>query len=123
MLGGMRLFLCLVALLCLVTSLGGVAGAARTELSPGQTTRLGGRQVTLLRVQDSRCPPDVQCIWAGELSATLLVVAAPGEAGPRTRFLRLTLPAGPNRGQGELHLVASAAGEPLRVTLSDDFRR
>ena len=117
MLGGMRLLLCLVALL------GGVAGAARVELSPGKTVKLSGRQVTLLRVQDSRCPPDVQCIWAGELSATLLIVAAPGEAGPRTRFLRLTLPAGPNRGQGELHLVASPAGVPLRVILSDDFRR
>lgn len=117
MLGGMRSFWCLVALVA------GVAGAARVDLLPGQTARLGGRQVTLLRVQDSRCLPDVQCLWAGELSATLLVVAAPGEPGPRTRLLRLTLPAGPNMGQGELHLVRTAPGRPPRVTLSDEFRR
>ena len=113
----MRPFLCLLALL------GSVAGAARVDLVPGQTAKLGGRQVTLLRVQDSRCPPDVQCIRAGELTASLLVAQAPGEPGPRTRLLRLTLPAGPNMGQGELHLVAATFGHPPRVTLSDDFRR
>ena len=117
MLGGMRLFLCLVVLLC------GAAGAARVVLMPGQTAKFGDRQVTMLRVQDSRCPPDVQCIRAGELTASLLVALAPGESGPRTRLLRLTLPAGPNVGQGELHLVAATFGRPPRVTLSDHFRR
>ncbi|KQR15611.1 hypothetical protein [Deinococcus sp. Leaf326] len=111
------------SLLCVLALLSGLAGAARVELSPGKTVWLGKRQVTLLRLQDSRCPPTANCVWAGELSAALLVVAAPGEPGPRTRFLRLTLPAGPNRGQNELHLVGSPAGEPLRVILSDDFRR
>ncbi len=117
MLKAMRLFCGVLALLACV------AGAARVDLVPGQTAELGGRQVTLLRVQDSRCPPGVQCVRAGELSASLLVVAAPGEAGPRTRLLRLTLPAGPNIGQGELHLVDATFGRPPRVGLSDYFRR
>lgn len=28
-------------------------------------------KVTLIKIDDSRCPTGVQCIWAGELSATL----------------------------------------------------
>jgi hypothetical protein len=35
--------------------------------------------VTLVRIDDSRCPPDVQCVWEGELSATLAVQG--GELG------------------------------------------
>jgi hypothetical protein len=31
----------------------------------------GGLQVTLIGIADSRCKPDVQCIWAGELSPKL----------------------------------------------------
>jgi|GEM_PF-1643448 len=31
--------------------------------------------VYLINVTDSRCPKDVQCIWAGELGASLLIVA------------------------------------------------
>jgi hypothetical protein len=32
-----------------------------------------GLQVTLMKIDDSRCPKDVQCIWAGELSPTLKI--------------------------------------------------
>ena len=41
-------------------------------MSPGQEARFTGTSHTLLRLrfigvsQDSRCPSDVQCIWAGE---------------------------------------------------------
>lgn len=30
-----------------------------------------GLQVTLATITDSRCPPDVQCVWAGEIGAIL----------------------------------------------------
>ena len=30
-----------------------------------------GLSVTLERIDDSRCPADVQCVWAGELAPTL----------------------------------------------------
>lgn len=33
----------------------------------------GGLRVTLESIADSRCPKDVQCIWAGELAPKLLV--------------------------------------------------
>ncbi|MFA5853629.1 MAG: hypothetical protein WC866_00945 [Patescibacteria group bacterium] len=39
-------------------------------LQPGQSRGIdGGIRLTLLEINDSRCPKDVQCIWAGELSA------------------------------------------------------
>lgn len=41
----------------------------------------GGMRVTLLAINDSRCKPDVQCIWAGELSA-MLRVEGPEDTAP-----------------------------------------
>jgi hypothetical protein len=32
-----------------------------------------GLQVTLMKINDSRCPKDVQCVWAGELSPVLKI--------------------------------------------------
>lgn len=46
-----------------------------------------GLQVTLQAIDDSRCKPDVQCIWAGELSPLFLVTG--GEAGSETTEVRL----------------------------------
>lgn len=37
----------------------------------GNTTLPDGLNVMLEKINDSRCPQDVQCIWAGELSAIL----------------------------------------------------
>ncbi|MBB5236094.1 hypothetical protein [Deinococcus budaensis] len=71
----------------LVASLG-AAGAATLSLSPGQTGRLGDFTLTLLRVQDSRCRPEVQCVQAGDVRASVLV-----RRGERLALLRLTLPA------------------------------
>ena len=40
----------------------------------------GGLKVTLKSIDDSRCPKDVQCIWAGELAAVISVeFASSGE--------------------------------------------
>lgn len=65
----------------------GAASAATLTLSPGQTGRLGDFTLTLLRVQDSRCRPGVQCIQAGELKASVLV-----RRGDRLALLHMTLP-------------------------------
>lgn len=39
-------------------------------------TLTDGMTVTLVAIEDSRCPKDVQCIWAGELAALLSVRAS-----------------------------------------------
>lgn len=59
--------------------------------------------VTLLKVDDSRCPPDVQCIWAGELSPALRLE---GGALTEPREIRL----------GTMTVAVAVAG-PYAVTL------
>ena len=52
-------------------------------LQKGETKTFESRlEVTLMSIDDSRCPPDVQCVWAGELAATLSVGLANAEAAP-----------------------------------------
>lgn len=46
-----------------------------------------GLEVTLQKINDSRCTPDVQCIWAGELSAFLSVTS--GTLGTVEREMHL----------------------------------
>ncbi|GHF39105.1 hypothetical protein HNQ07_001785 [Deinococcus metalli] len=95
-----------------------LAGAASVTLTPGQTGHLGTRTVTLLRVQDSRCPINARCVRAGELKATLLV----GE-GRRVRLVRVQFPAvggaWPGLGISGASDVEIGKRVPLRVTLSD----
>ncbi len=46
------------------------------ELALGQTATLSGVEVRAVRmVQDSRCPPDVACFWAGAAIAEIEVKA------------------------------------------------
>lgn len=52
-------------------------------LQKGETKTFESRlEVTLMSIEDSRCPPDVQCVWAGELAAVLSVGLANAEAAP-----------------------------------------
>lgn len=44
------------------------------EFSVGESVRFGKLELTLFSIDDSRCKPDVQCIWAGELSANFTVM-------------------------------------------------
>ncbi|GAA5501463.1 hypothetical protein Dxin01_01195 [Deinococcus xinjiangensis] len=55
-------------------------------LERGQTGGLGSQSITLVNVQDSRCRPNVQCVWAGELVAQVRVTEG---RSARTLFLRL----------------------------------
>ena len=91
--------------LAAVALLGGrVEAAAQTarvgrefDVSVGRVVSLdgGGLRVRLVRVEsDSRCPVDVNCVWAGNAEA-LFEVGARGWRGKRT--LRLNTNAGPER--------------------------
>jgi hypothetical protein len=51
----------------------------------GMATFFDGLRVRLMRIDDSRCPKDVQCVWAGELGPILEVVGA----GPTVQEVRL----------------------------------
>lgn len=43
-------------------------------LTPGESAMVDGVRITFERVgQDSRCPPDVTCIWAGDAEVKLTV--------------------------------------------------
>ncbi|PTA68829.1 hypothetical protein [Deinococcus arcticus] len=95
------------------------AHAATLDLRPGQSADLGAATVTLLRVQDSRCPMNARCVQAGELRAQVLLTQ-----GGRIRLLALTFPA-PQAAPNILHIraaterVAGAPRAPLVVTFSD----
>jgi hypothetical protein len=52
-------------------------------------TYADGLSVTLDRIDDSRCKPNVQCIWAGEL-APMLTLRGGGVTGTRTVSLGTT---------------------------------
>ena len=62
----------------------------------GETADLEGLQITFEGVSDdSRCPTGVQCVWAGDASATLTLQRRPAAAVHRTlhtngRFERQT---------------------------------
>ena len=76
--------LALTALLgaCAVPTNVGIRAAdgAAIALLPGQTASLsnGGRLRYLRLVNDSRCAPDVQCVWAGDAVIALHWVPATG---------------------------------------------
>lgn len=63
----------------------GVVGVDRDfELRAGQTARVEGTAVTVSFVnvtEDSRCPVDVQCVWAGNGAVSLVLT---DDAGSRS---------------------------------------
>lgn len=78
----------------------GGAGTATARL--GQTVRLGDLTVRPIAViEDSRCPRDVACVWAGRLRLRAAISGVPGAAE-----LILREPFGLPRG-GTLTLVAA----------------
>jgi hypothetical protein len=57
------------------------------DLSPSQSAVVDGGAVTLTFVkvnEDSRCPTDVQCVWAGDVAAAITLGVAGGEKSPTT---------------------------------------
>lgn len=65
----------------------GVFGASVTLAVNATAKYDDGLSVTLVSIDDSRCKPDVQCIWAGELAPVLSVSG--GAAGGAATEVRL----------------------------------
>lgn len=92
--------LALTALLgaCAVPSTVGIRAAdgATIALAPGQTATLAnGGSVRYVRlVNDSRCAPDVQCVWAGD--AVIELHWTPATGADRNLQLHFNTAAGPN---------------------------
>jgi len=53
----------------------------------------GGLKITLKAINDSRCPKDVQCVWAGELAA-LVSIEGPDAPAIALRLGQTTSPKG-----------------------------
>ena len=98
----------------------GVPVGQTFELNPGQQVDVAGAGTLRYNrlVNDSRCRPDVQCIWAGD--ATLAFAWTP-TSGAREDFTLRTQPADAARhplGAGRtLHLVSLAQGGAPAATL------
>ncbi|MDQ5928076.1 MAG: hypothetical protein QG633_514, partial [Patescibacteria group bacterium] len=58
-------------------------------ISVGEPTEISGLTVTLNKVTDSRCPTGVQCIWAGEATASVTLAQ-----GAETSTIDMKLDAG-----------------------------
>ena len=83
-----------------------IAGPGAVEARLGATARLGDVAVRPIAVvEDSRCPRDVQCVWAGRLRLRAAISGVAGEA-ELTLGEPFALPAG-----GTITLAA-AAPEP-----------
>lgn len=72
------------------------ADGATIALSPGQTARLanGGSLRYVRLVSDSRCAPDVQCVWAGD--GVIAVHWVPANGASLNLQLHFNAAAGPN---------------------------
>ncbi|TDD82292.1 hypothetical protein [Actinomadura rubrisoli] len=60
-------------------------------LAPGRTARLEGGALTVRFddvKNDSRCPANVHCVWAGDATVTVTITA--GKAAPAPRELHVT---------------------------------
>ena len=92
-------------------------GTARARI--GQTVQVSGVSVTPLEVlEDSRCPTDVQCIWAGRLRLKARVEAR-GAASEQ----ELTLGEEQQVANGRLTLVDVRPGrEQGRNIWTEDYR-
>jgi hypothetical protein len=91
----------LILTLVTIIGVGGIARAQSTDtiaLKPGQhkTTARSHLKIKFLSVvEDSRCPTDVDCIWAGNAKIKIQVTGL--RSGPKTFELNTTM--GPNGGQ------------------------
>jgi hypothetical protein len=91
-------------------------GIARAGI--GQTAYLGGPKVTPLAVmEDSRCPMNARCVWAGQVRLTVRIDTG---AGYETRELTSNKPVAVAGGSLELVEVrpdrVAGSGEPIRRT-------
>lgn len=49
-------------------------GGRTAELRIGETTKFAGTRVTVIKLlEDSRCPVEVNCVWAGRVKVSLAI--------------------------------------------------
>lgn len=120
-----------VSLFVLVAALAACAsGGTALGVSPGQAFMMQpGERVVLpdqsaLRytgvVNDSRCPPDVQCVRAGD--ATVAFEFTPTSGAQQEVTLNTDAPASMSIGSWQLHLLALTRGETPEATMRVDAR-
>lgn len=85
----------------------------------GQTVNVGGPRVTPLRViEDSRCPVNVQCVWAGQVRLSVRIETG---AGATTRELTSGKPE--PVADGSLTLTAVEPATRSDATIAPDSYR
>lgn len=95
-----------------------VADGASIQLAPGQSANLAdhSRIDYLKLVDDSRCPPGVQCVWAGD--ATIAMRWTPASGAAQDFELHTTLdPKSFDAGNRTVTLTALERGDAPRATL------
>jgi len=92
-------------------------GTSRARI--GQTVEMAGIKLTPLEViEDSRCPANVQCVWAGRLRLNARL-----DSGGKASELELTLGEAQPAGAGTLTLVeAKPSAEQGRTIYPEDYR-
>lgn len=88
--------------------------SGRVTLMEGQRGKVGLQTVTLLKVLDNRCPPGVQCVWAGDVVAEVQVVK-----GRSTSNLTLRFPHDKDSEWQGLRIENVSLTAPLKVTFTD----
>lgn len=88
--------------------------SGRVTLMEGQRGKIGLQTVTLLKVLDNRCPPGVQCVWAGDVVAEVRVVK-----GRNTSDLTLRFPHDRDSEWQGLRIENVSLTAPLKVTFTD----
>ncbi len=96
------------------------ASPSSALLTVQKPTPMGDVVVTLLKVEDNRCPTDVKCVWYGYAAATLEVKKATGAHVTQQLYLGGPLPAPNDRGFREADTVNVLLGAtPYRLILSE----
>ncbi len=93
---------------------GRIRGPEDASISVGQTATIAGVAVTLNKVDDSRCPTGVQCIWAGTVTASV-TLALNGETSTRD----MTLDAEPVEFKGYFVSLTAALPYPKEGVMTD----
>lgn len=107
---------CLIAACAAAPASTGGPVATTVTLSPTASTAIGA--TATLRydaVNDSRCPPDVQCIQAGEISYQFTLHGAGGDEAFALSRAKPSFDGARNRG---VHIALSQAADPPRVAAS-----
>lgn len=115
------LFIASALAACAISPAAGITvkDGARVDLLPGQSARLDdGSTVHYARlVNDSRCPPDAQCVWAGD--AEIALEWHTGNPPAQAVSLHTNTSVGPDRvrlGTREIQLTALTRDD-ARATL------